>query len=164
MTQQNNKKMLSWWPPLLAATVFDAIGQTKVAFVLLLVAMGMFVVEVCKWMAYGVPQKPPTNLHQNATAVLSPPMPYVTLKVLCLAQRSHIIEVGTDHFLVDGSQIPVVIINYLRDGNFLMETSRTEMKMRTFRLSEEGIRFREAGLTWWSGLPLYKKLFLTIFS
>ncbi len=66
-------------------------------------------------------------------------------------------------WMVSGQEIMPAIANFLMESGYLAETGKTELGARILNLTEEGLRFREKGMAWWSSLNWLEKLKITLF-
>lgn len=57
-----------------------------------------------------------------------------------------------------GQQVQPAIARYLMEQGFIIDSGATEFGARKLALSDAGIRFRDNGVRWWSGLNLFQKL------
>ncbi|HZX33544.1 MAG TPA: hypothetical protein VFF03_19490 [Rhodocyclaceae bacterium] len=71
-------------------------------------------------------------------------------------------DVGT-RWLLHGHPIQPAIARYLMRLQFVEDSGHTEFGARTLALTPRGIRFREDGVAWWSGLSWFQKLWVTVF-
>ena len=59
---------------------------------------------------------------------------------------------------LSGQQVQPAIARYLMERGFIVDSGATEFGARKLALSDAGIRFRDNGVRWWSGLNLFQKL------
>jgi hypothetical protein len=92
-----------------------------------------------------------------------------TLQVLRLiAQHEPILMLrGADdgygtRWTLSGQQVQPAIARFLMDRGFVVDSGATEFGAIRLTLSDAGIRFRENGVRWWTGLNFYQKLKVTI--
>jgi hypothetical protein len=64
---------------------------------------------------------------------------------------------------LSGQQVQPAIAQYLMARGLIAETGRTELGARKLTLTSAGLRVREEGIRWWSGLSLIEKLKVIIF-
>ncbi len=93
-----------------------------------------------------------------------------TLKVLRLMGNYEPIMMltGSDdgygtRWTLGGQQIQPAIARYLMEAGFVAEEGKTQFGARKLALTADGVRFRENGVRWWTGLSFLQKLKVTIF-
>ena len=64
---------------------------------------------------------------------------------------------------LSGQQVQPAIAQYLMSRGLIAETGRTELGARKLTLTTAGLRVREDGIHWWSGLSLIEKLRVILF-
>ena len=107
-------------------------------------------------------------MHQQSSSVV--PHRSQTLDVLRLMAGSVPLLMlrGSDdgygtRWVLDGQQVPPGIARYLADSGFVAEQGATEFGARRLLLTEDGKRFLENGIAWWSELGLLERLRVTLF-
>lgn len=93
-----------------------------------------------------------------------------TLKVLRLLgpHRPMLMLKGDDdgygtRWVVEGQQVQPAIASYLMAAGFVADVGATEFGARRLFLTESGLRFRENGLRWWSGLGWLERIKVMLF-
>lgn len=92
-----------------------------------------------------------------------------TLRVLRFMGRYSplLMLVGDDdgygtRWTLSGQQVQPAIARFLMEKGLVEESGRTEFGARKLTLTEAGLRVRESGIRWWSGLSPLEKLKVVI--
>ena len=64
-------------------------------------------------------------------------------------------------WVIDGQQVQPGIAKFLMESGFLADHGVTEFGARTLVLTDDGQRFRENGVLWWTSLSILERLKVT---
>ena len=66
-------------------------------------------------------------------------------------------------WVVEGQQVQPAIASYLMEAGFVTDVGATEFGARRLVLTDSGLRFRDNGLRWWSGLGWLERIKVMLF-